>query len=335
MPGPEGTLLAFERVGVRFRRRGGGAATALDAVSFHLAPGRSLGIVGDSGAGKTTLCRVALGLIRPDQGRVVVNGADLTRAAPGEWQKARRHIALVFQDALGSFNPMRPVLDGITMPLLSYGLTGDTGGAALRRAASTVMEQVGLQPSQMTRYPHEFSGGQIQRLAIARALVTRPQLLILDEPVSALDVSIRAQILNLLIELARTLALTYVVISSDPAVVHYLTAETLVLYAGRVVETGPTAEIFARPLHPYTISLLALRDPQVALLEGGLSGSRARPGARAAADRGCRFAGICPRELPRCSEEAPDLTSLGRGRAASCHSLAAAELAEAAGGGRR
>jgi oligopeptide/dipeptide ABC transporter ATP-binding protein len=329
----DAALLALQDVSVTFRlrRRAAGATMALGGVSFSVVPGRSIGIVGDSGAGKSTLCRVAVGLVRPSSGRVIVNGADLTGAPQHEWQKARRHVALVFQDALGSFNPMRPVLDGIAMPLLSY---GDADTAAIRRAVGEAMEQVGLQPSQMTRYPHEFSGGQIQRLAIARALAGRPRLLILDEPVSALDVSIRAQILNLLIDLARTLALTYVVISSDPAVVHYLSAETLVLFAGRVVESGPTAAVFARPLHPYTVSLLSLRDPVVAQRDDGLSGSYARPAGRGVERRGCRFAGICPRAMPFCRDQAPELVSLGDGRAASCHSLAAeAGLTVAAGGG--
>ena len=150
----------------------------------------------------------------------------------------------------------------------------------------------------------------------------KPRLLILDEPVSALDVSIRAQILNLLIDLARNFALTYVVISNDPAVVHYLTADTLVLFDGRIVEAGPTAATFADPLHPYTVSLLALRDSQVALRGTALSGSLARTGTAAAASFGCRFAGICPREMARCRAEVPKLLPLSDGRAARCHSLA-------------
>jgi oligopeptide/dipeptide ABC transporter ATP-binding protein len=321
-----GALLAFEQVSVVFGRHGRPRrpVTALDHVSFAVMPGRSLGIIGDSGAGKSTLCRTAIGLVAPGEGRVIVEGTDLVGAPAGAWQRARRHVALVFQDALGSFNPMRPVSDGIAMPLLSY---AELTRPALRRAVGEVMEQVGLQPSQLTRYPHEFSGGQIQRLAIARALTTRPRLLILDEPVSALDVSIRAQILNLLADLSRNLALTCVVISSDPAVVHYLTEETLVLYAGRVVESAPTAALFARPRHPYTVALLAQRDPAIALRERGLSGARA-PTGPVAEMRGCRFAGICPRELPRCRDEAPEPTPLGEGRMVRCHSLAAEAVAD-------
>lgn len=315
-----GVLLEFDDVSVSFRRRGGATAThALQGVSFRVVRGRSVGVVGDSGAGKSTLCRVAVGLVRPTEGRVTLDGEDFSAASDRQWRTARRNIALVFQDALGSFNPMRPVLDGIAMPLVSY---ADLDAQARRRMVGDVMEQVGLQPSHMTRYPHEFSGGQIQRLAIARALVIKPSLLILDEPVSALDVSIRAQILNLLIDLARSLSLTYVVISSDPAVVHYLTSDLIVLFDGQVVEFGPTQVVFDDPLHPYTVSLFALRDPQVALRGHALSGTRARPGDAAIVGRGCHFAGICPRELPPCRDEMPPLTDLGGSRTARCHSLA-------------
>ena len=320
----DAALLAFDAVGLAFRRHGA-ATPALDDVSFAVMPGRSLGVIGDSGAGKSTLCRVAAGLLRPDRGRVMVAGRNLAAGTPRDWQAARRHIALVFQDALGSFNPMRPVLDGLAMPLTSYATLTSAGR---RRAVAAAMEQVGLQPSQMTRYPHEFSGGQIQRLAIARALTTRPRLLLLDEPVSALDVSIRAQVLNLLRDLLRSLALTCVVVSSDPAVVRYLTEDTLVLYAGRVIEAAPTAALFAHPLHPYTASLLALRDPLVAAREEGLSGARSGRAADAAAG-GCPFAGICPRELPQCRSTAPALSALGAGHAVRCHSRAAAVPADA------
>ncbi len=319
---PDGTLLEFDQVSVVFRGQSarGAGTTALDRVSLAIAPGASLGVIGDSGAGKSTMCRVAAGLVRPTSGRIIVDGADLSRAAPREWQHARRHVGLVFQDALGSFNPMRPVEDGIAMPLLSY---ADLTAAARRRAVGSAMEQVGLQASQMTRYPHEFSGGQIQRLAIARALTTRPRLLMLDEPVSALDVSIRAQILNLLIDLGRSLSLTFLVISSDPAVVRYLAAATLVLFAGQVIEAAPTASLFERPLHPYTIALLALRDPEMAWRAEGLSASQVQARQAHVVSQGCRFAGTCPLQQPRCQAEAPGLAALGAGRAARCHARAA------------
>jgi oligopeptide/dipeptide ABC transporter ATP-binding protein len=315
----EAPLLVFEAVTVAYGRGGrrAGGSRALDAVGLRVIQGRSLGVIGDSGAGKTTLCRVATGLVRPLSGAVHVAGTDLTRASRGDWQRARRHVGLVFQDAQGSFNPMRPVMDGIGMPLLSYGALST---AELRRAVGAAMEQVGLPPSQMTRYPHEFSGGQIQRLAIARALTTRPRLLLLDEPVSALDVSIRAQILNLLVDLAASLRLTYVVISSDPAVVHHLTAETLVLFGGKVVETATTSDLFATPLHPYTASLLALRDPEIALRGGGLAkGDRVQ----VAASAGCRFAGVCSLEQPQCRTIVPTLMPFAEGRWVSCHGRAA------------
>jgi peptide/nickel transport system ATP-binding protein len=313
-------LLEFEAVTATYGRGGGhaGAPRALDAVDLRVTQDRSLGVIGDSGAGKTTLCRVATGLMRPLSGAVRVAGIDLSRASRGDWQRARRHIGLVFQDAQGSFNPMRPVMDGIGMPLLSYGALS---AAELRRAVGAAMEEVGLRPSQMTRYPHEFSRGQIQRLAIARALTTRPRLLLLDEQVSALDVSMRAQILSLLVDLAGSLGLTYVAISSDPAVVHHPTAEALVLFGGKVVETATTSDLFATPLHPYAASLLAPRDPEVALRGGGLAkGDRVQ----VAATDGCRFAGVCSLEQPQCGTIVPPLLPFSAGRRVSCHGRAAA-----------
>jgi oligopeptide/dipeptide ABC transporter ATP-binding protein len=323
-------LLELEAVTATYGRGGGraGAPRALDAVGLRVMQDRSLGVIGDSGAGKTTLCRVATGLMRPLSGAVRVAGMDLARASRGDWQRARRHIGLVFQDAQGSFNPMRPVMDGIGMPLLSYGALS---AAELRGAVGAAMEQVGLPPSQMTRYPHEFSGGQIQRLAIARALTTRPRLLLLDEPVSALDVSIRAQILNLLVDLAGSLGLTYVVISSDPAVVRHLTAEALVLFGGKVVETATTSDLFATPLHPYTASLLALRDPEIALRGGGLAkGDRVQ----VVASDGCRFAGVCSLEQPQCRTVVPMLLPFGAGRQVSCHGRIAARAGPVEGARR-
>ena len=271
MPEP---LITFDNVTVLYeRRRPHRDVVALNAISFDVVAGKSVGIIGDFGAGKSTLCRVAEGLVRPISGRIVVDGVDLTRAPPRVWRQARRHISLVFQDALGSFNPKRPVVDSVGMALLSY---ADVTPAGLRHAVGEALERVGLPASQMTRYPHEFSGGQIQRLAIARALITQPRLVLLDEPVSALDVSIRAQILNLLSDLGRSLSLTYVVISSDPGVPRHLTKEMVVLYDGRIVERAPTRVLFSNPLHPYTVSLLALHDATLADRMGDLADLRAR-----------------------------------------------------------
>ena len=254
-------LLAFDQVSVVYRRRRPHPDLLVsNSVSFEVAARRSVGIIGDFGAGKSTLCRVAEGLVRPSAGRILIDGEDLTNGTIGAWRRVRQHAALVFQDASGSFNPMRPVVDSIGIALRSY---QEVSRAEVKRAVAEVMEQVGLRPSQMTRYPHELCG-QIQRLAIARALITRPRLILLDEPVSALDVSIRAQILNLLADLAASLSLTYVVISSDPGVPRHLASDMIVLYAGRILERAPTDILFSKPLHPYTVSLLALHDPVIA-----------------------------------------------------------------------
>ena len=267
-------LASFDKVSVVYkRRRPRSDLIALKDISFDVFQGRSVGIIGDSGAGKSTICRVAEGLVRPSSGRILLDGVDFSRAPARAWQKARRHVSLVFQDTLGSFNSMRPVINSVGMALLSY---SDLTKAELRKAVGKVMEQVGLRPSQMTRYPHEFSGGQIQRLAIARALVTGPKLVLLDEPVSALDVSIRAQILNLLSDLAADLKLTYVVISSDPGVPRHLAAEMIVLYDGRIVESAATETLFTQPLHPYAVSLLALHDVSLGERVGHLADLRER-----------------------------------------------------------
>ncbi len=267
-------LIAFDNVSVVYRRRRPRRSLeALSNISFAVEAGRSIGIIGDSGAGKSTICRVAEGLVRPSSGRILVEGKDFSTAGRQAWRRARRDVALVFQDTLGSLNPMRPVIDSIGAALIGY---GNPTKAELRDAVGKAMERVGLLPSQMTRYPHEFSGGQVQRLAIARALITDPRLVLLDEPVSALDVSIRAQVLNLLSDLAQNLNLTYVVISSDPGVPRHLTNEMIVLYAGRIVERAPTDVLFSRPIHPYTVSLLSLHDPTLSAHVNSLADMRER-----------------------------------------------------------
>ena len=226
---------------------------ALRGVSFTLQAGHSLGIVGESGSGKSTLARLVMALDQPTTGRVLLDGRDLHTLPREELRRARRDFQMVFQDPYGSLDPRLSVVRIVTEPLSAQ---GERDTATLRRQASEVIESVGLRASDLDKYPHEFSGGQRQRIAIARALVTRPRLIVADEPVSALDVSVQAQVLNLLQDLQAQYGVTYLLISHDLAVVHHLCDEVVVLYQGQVVEQGPPERLFAAPEHPYTRQLL-------------------------------------------------------------------------------
>ncbi|MDH4376129.1 MAG: ATP-binding cassette domain-containing protein [Ramlibacter sp.] len=226
---------------------------ALRGVSFTLQAGRSLGIVGESGSGKSTLARLVMALDQPTAGRVLLDGRDLHTLPRETLRRARRDFQMVFQDPYGSLDPRQTVARIVTEPLAAQ---GERDRTALRRQASEVIESVGLRASDLDKYPHEFSGGQRQRIAIARALVTRPRLIVADEPVSALDVSVQAQVLNLLQDLQAQYGVTYLLISHDLAVVHHLCDEVVVLYQGQVVEQGPPERLFAAPEHPYTRQLL-------------------------------------------------------------------------------
>ena len=315
-----GVRKVFERSGRGVR---GGFTVAVDDVTLEVATGESVGIVGDSGAGKSTLAWMAAGLLVPTAGSLVVDGVDLAHASPSQLRAARRSVGLVFQDALGSFNAMRTVEHTLSVPLAHY--VGETGAAA-RRTIGQMMERVGLRASQMTRYPHEFSGGQMQRLAIARALVARPPVIILDEPVSALDVSIRAQILNLLQDLAAEFRLTYLLIATDPSVVEQMTDRIVVMYAGRILESAPRVEIFVEPRHPYTVSLLSLGDVDGRIRStGGLIADTvgvAADRALTAPSTGCPFAGTCPLELPMCRTVRPELVPAAPRHLVTCHAYA-------------
>ncbi|MBS0293750.1 MAG: ATP-binding cassette domain-containing protein [Proteobacteria bacterium] len=228
--------------------------TALAGVSFDLHAGRSLGVVGESGSGKSTLARLVMALDAPSSGSVQLLGRDLHRLPAAELRAARRDFQMVFQDPYGSLDPRQRVETIVTEPLQA--LAGATR-AELRERAAEVLAQVGLRPGDAHKYPHEFSGGQRQRIAIARALITRPRLIVADEPVSALDVSVQAQVLNLLAELQERLGLSFLLISHDLAVVQHLCDEVLVLYQGQVVERGAPQTLFSSPLHPYTRALVA------------------------------------------------------------------------------
>ena len=236
-----------------------GKVHALNGVTFSVASGRSLGVVGESGSGKSTLARLVMALDKPTAGTVHVLGRNLHELAPAPLREARRDFQMVFQDPYGSLDPRQTVERIVTEPLQAQ---GDTTRAEQKEQAGQVLAQVGLRPADLGKYPHEFSGGQRQRIAIARALITRPRLIVADEPVSALDVSVQAQVLNLMQDLQQEFGITYMLISHDLAVVNHLCDEVVVLYQGRIVERGSPAELFRHAQHPYTQSLVGA-VPQV------------------------------------------------------------------------
>ncbi|MCM5681594.1 ATP-binding cassette domain-containing protein [Schlegelella sp. S2-27] len=229
------------------------AVPALDGASFVMEAGRSLGVVGESGSGKSTLARLVMALERPTAGTVRLEGRDLHRLSPGDLKRARRDMQMVFQDPYGSLDPRQRVGRIVAEPLSALG-RDDAAGRPTRIAET--LEAVGLRAGDADKYPHEFSGGQRQRIAIARALVTRPKLIVADEPVSALDVSVQAQVLNLMRDLQADFGVTYLFISHDLAVVEYLCDEVIVMQQGRIVERGAATEVFRAPRHPYTRALL-------------------------------------------------------------------------------
>ena len=251
-----------------------GKVHALNGVTFSIEPGRSLGIVGESGSGKSTLARLVMALDAPTAGTVELLGRNLHQLPAEQLRQARRDFQMVFQDPYGSLDPRQTVERIVTEPLQAQ---GETSRAAQREQAGQVLAQVGLRANDLGKYPHEFSGGQRQRIAIARALITRPRLIVADEPVSALDVSVQAQVLNLMQDLQQEFGITYMLISHDLAVVNHLCDEVVVLYQGRIVERGSPAELFRNAQHPYTQSLVGA-VPQV--LPGR---ARARRAAAAAA----------------------------------------------------
>jgi peptide/nickel transport system ATP-binding protein len=253
-------LLQVERLGKRYRLprehllAAAPEVQALDDVSFTLEAGRSLGVVGESGSGKSTLARLVMALEPPSAGRVLLDGADLHALPAAALRAARRQLQMVFQDPYGSLDPRRTVLQTVAEPLA---VLHGAARAEQRERAAEALDAVGLRASDLTKYPHEFSGGQRQRIAIARALITRPRLIVADEPVSALDVSVQAQVLNLMQDLQDRFGVTYLFISHDLAVVDLVCDEVLVLQRGRVVERGDPDRLFRAPEHEYTRRLLA------------------------------------------------------------------------------
>ncbi len=307
------SLLSVESLHTQYASRGR-RVSAVDGVSLAVAAGETVGLVGESGCGKSTLGKTILRLVEPSSGSIRLGGQELTTLRPAALRPIRRRMQMVFQDALGSLNPRQTVGTLLETPLKVHGVRG----RAVRRAqVRDMMARVGLPPSALDRYPHEFSGGQRQRIGIARALVLRPELIVCDEPVSALDLSIQAQILNLLVDLKRDLGLSYLFISHDLSVVRYFADRVLVMYLGRIVESAPYAELWREPKHPYTRALLAAvphPQPDHVRAPVALRGEAAPVGAG-----GCRFQARCPLAFDRCSAEDPALRPVSPGHEAACH----------------
>ena len=290
--------------------------TAVDNVSFTVQRRETLGLVGESGCGKSTTGLAILDLIATTSGNISVLGKTITSLSGAERRVMRQRMQIVFQDPYSSLNPRQRVADIIRAPLDIHKL----GTPAERRdRVKLLMARVGLRPDQADNYPHQFSGGQRQRIGIARALATRPELVICDEPVSALDVSVQAQILNLLVELQQEFGLSLLFISHDLSIVKHLSDRVAVMYLGRIVEIAPRATLFAAPRHPYTRLLLSSLPPrhprerrQQQLVEDA-------PAAQAPSRGGCRFSARCPQAMDVCLHKDPDLTSRGVGHAAACH----------------
>jgi oligopeptide/dipeptide ABC transporter ATP-binding protein len=290
---------------------------AVDGVSFTIAPAETLGLVGESGCGKSSLANAVTGLIRPHSGSVKLRGEEIAYADRTQLRAMREHVQMVFQDPATSLNPSMSIGDAIAEPLQVRRLAS---GAALRERVAALLDEVGLRPDQAARRPHQLSGGQRQRVVIARALALRPELLVCDEAVSALDVSVRAQILNLFVSLQHTRRMANLFVSHDLAVVRHVCDRVAVMYLGQLVELAPAADLYAAPRHPYTKALLAAvpePDPaaQRAKQRVPLAGEIPSP---ANPPKGCRFHTRCPIAEPRCAVEAPAWRQLGPSQVA-CH----------------
>ncbi len=326
-PGPDGNgrLLEVTDLVKHFPIKSGvlvdrevGRVRAVDGVSLTLDKGETLGLVGESGCGKSTLSRTILQLLEPTSGSVRFDGTEITGLRRRQLQPLRREMQMIFQDPYASLNPRKRVGQIVGEPMRLHKVAS---GDALRQRVEELLERVGLAPEHYNRFPHEFSGGQRQRIGVARALALHPKLIIADEPVSALDVSIQAQIINLLEELQEEFDLTYLFVAHDLGVVRHVSDRIAVMYLGKIVEIGPADELYEKPIHPYTASLLSAvpipdprenRNREHILLEGDVPSPANPPEA-------CRFHTRCPKATEICSEVEPELVDYGNGHWAACH----------------
>lgn len=307
------SLLSVDRLATHYTGSTG-TVRAVDGVSLEITEGETVALVGESGCGKSTLGKSLVRLVDPSSGKIAFKGRDVTAMDGRELQSVRRSIQMIFQDPFASLNPRQTIRTILTAPLSVHGI----GERKQREAiAAQMVAHVGLPEDSLDRYPHEFSGGQRQRIGIARALILQPELVICDEPVSALDLSIQAQILNLLVEMKSELSLSYLFISHDLSVVRYFADRVLVMYLGRIVESAPTSALWTGARHPYTQALLAaVPDPsrrkQAAPITGDLPSPHNPPA-------GCRFHTRCPLATDICRVEDPAFRQFGTGHAAACH----------------
>jgi len=304
--------------GIIFQKKIGNVH-AVDGIDLEVYPGETLGVVGETGCGKSTTARLILKLLDSTEGQILFDGEDITHLSPRKMRPYRREMQMIFQDPYASLNPRKPISAIIGEPFIVH---GTIPRGKIKGEVQQLMELVGLNPEHYNRYPHEFSGGQRQRIGVARALALRPKLIVCDEPVSALDVSIQAQILNLLEDLQEEFKLTYVFIAHDLSVVRHVSDRVAVMYLGRVVEESPSDTLYRNPKHPYTGALLSavpIADPKMAaakkriILQGDVPSPIDPPS-------GCRFHPRCPRaQFPYCKEHDPDLYPFREGQVAACH----------------